>query len=68
MALPIGAIFGIARLSDHAWIAKPVGALVEFFRAIPVLLLMFFAYSLYSPVHRHRPRHPAAVRGRAPAW
>jgi glutamate transport system permease protein len=48
MALPIGAIFGIARLSDHWWIAKPAGVLVEFFRAIPVLLLMFFAFTLYS--------------------
>ena len=48
MALPIGAIFGIARLSDHWWIARPAGVLVEFFRAIPVLLLMFFAYTAYS--------------------
>lgn len=47
MALPIGAIFGIARLSDHAWIAKTAGTLVEFFRAIPVLILMFFAFTVY---------------------
>jgi glutamate transport system permease protein len=48
MALPIGAVFGIARLSDHWWIARPAGVLVEFFRSIPVLLLMFFAFTLYS--------------------
>lgn len=48
MALPIGAIFGIARLSDHAWIRRPAGVLVEFFRAIPVLILMFFAFTFYS--------------------
>lgn len=47
MALPIGALFGIARLSDHAWIAKTAGTLVEFFRAIPVLILMFFANTFY---------------------
>jgi glutamate transport system permease protein len=47
MALPIGALFGIARLSDHAWLAKTAGTLVEFFRAIPVLILMFFAYQVY---------------------
>jgi glutamate transport system permease protein len=47
MALPIGALFGIARLSDHWWIAKIAGTLVEFFRAIPVLLLMFFAFTFY---------------------
>lgn len=48
IALPVGAIFGIARLSDHWWIARPAGVIVEFFRAIPVLLLMFFAFQLYA--------------------
>lgn len=48
MALPIGALFGIARLSDHWWIARPAGFLVEFFRAIPVLILMFFANTAYA--------------------
>lgn len=48
IALPVGAIFGIARLSDHWWIARPAGAIVEFFRAIPVLLLMFFAFQIYA--------------------
>ena len=48
IALPVGAIFGIARMSDHWWIARPVGAIVEFFRAIPVVLLMFFAFQLYA--------------------
>lgn len=48
MALPIGAIFGIARLSDHSWIRVPASVLVEFFRAIPVLILMFFAFTFYS--------------------
>lgn len=48
IALPVGAIFGIARLSDHWWIARPAGAIVEFFRSIPVLLLMFFAFQIYA--------------------
>ncbi|MET9804068.1 amino acid ABC transporter permease [Streptomyces sp. NPDC006368] len=43
IALPLGALLGIARLSDHAWVRVPVGAVVEFFRAIPVLLMMMFA-------------------------
>lgn len=47
IALPLGALLGIARLSDHAWVRIPVGAIVEFFRAIPVLVLMFFASALY---------------------
>ncbi|MFF0728260.1 amino acid ABC transporter permease [Streptomyces sp. NPDC004134] len=48
IALPLGALFGIARLSDHAWVRVPAGAVVEFFRAIPVLLLMLFANQFYS--------------------
>ncbi|MFF4895765.1 amino acid ABC transporter permease [Streptomyces sp. NPDC001068] len=47
IALPLGAFFGIARMSDHAWIRVPAGAVVEFFRAIPVLLLMLFAMEFY---------------------
>ncbi|RJL26529.1 amino acid ABC transporter permease [Bailinhaonella thermotolerans] len=43
LALVFGAVFGIARLSDHAWIRLPAGAVVEFFRAVPLLHLMFFA-------------------------
>lgn len=66
MALPIGALFGIARLSDHWWIAKPAGFLVEFFRAIPVLILMFFAneaYALFTDISRdYRPLY-AVVTG-----
>jgi glutamate transport system permease protein len=48
IALPLGAVLGIARLSDHAWIRVPVGMIVEFFRAIPVLILMIFGVALYS--------------------
>lgn len=48
IALPLGAIFGIARLSDHLWVRVPAGVVVEFFRAIPVLLLMLFANELYA--------------------
>lgn len=47
IALPIGAILGIGRLSDHAWVRWPVGVIVEFFRAIPVLILMLFAFELW---------------------
>ncbi|MFD3334047.1 amino acid ABC transporter permease [Streptomyces sp. NPDC058700] len=47
IALPLGAVLGIGRLSDHRWVRVPVGAVVEFFRAIPVLLLMVFAHQVY---------------------
>ncbi|MFD5752808.1 amino acid ABC transporter permease [Streptomyces sp. NPDC127033] len=47
IALPFGALLGIGRLSDHAWVRVPVGVVVEFFRSIPVLLMMVFASALY---------------------
>ncbi|MFD3659788.1 amino acid ABC transporter permease [Streptomyces sp. NPDC058659] len=47
IALPLGAVLGIGRLSDHRWVRVPAGAVVEFFRAIPVLLLMIFANQIY---------------------
>ncbi|MEU9187697.1 amino acid ABC transporter permease [Streptomyces sp. NPDC048484] len=48
IALPLGAVLGIARLSDHAWVRVPAGVVVEFFRAIPVLVLMIFGLALFS--------------------
>ncbi|WP_052851403.1 amino acid ABC transporter permease [Streptomyces avicenniae] len=47
IALPLGAILGIGRLSDHWWIRRPCDVVVEFFRALPVLLLMLFANEAY---------------------
>ncbi|GGT13326.1 amino acid ABC transporter permease [Nonomuraea spiralis] len=46
LALVFGAVFGLARLSDHAWIRVPAAAVVEIFRAIPLLLLIFFIFYL----------------------
>ncbi|GHF09092.1 glutamate ABC transporter permease [Streptomyces fumanus] len=48
IALPLGAVLGIARLSDHAWVRIPVSIVVEFFRAIPVLVLMIFGLALFA--------------------
>lgn len=48
IALPLGAVLGIARLSDHVWIRVPAAVVVEFFRAIPVLVLMIFGLALYA--------------------
>jgi glutamate transport system permease protein len=44
LALVFGAIFAAGRLSDHAWIRGIAGFVVEFFRAIPALILMFLFY------------------------
>ncbi|MBR8743481.1 amino acid ABC transporter permease [Nocardiopsis sp. MG754419] len=46
LAILFGLVFGIARLSDHWWIRIPAGAVVEFFRGIPLLMLIFFTMAL----------------------
>jgi glutamate transport system permease protein len=43
-AVFLGAILGVGKLSDHAWVRWPCWAIVEFFRAVPVLLLMVFVW------------------------
>ncbi|MEZ3181909.1 amino acid ABC transporter permease [Streptomyces pimonensis] len=48
IAMPLGALLGIARLSDHVWVRVPAGIVVEFFRAIPVLVLMIFGLALFA--------------------
>jgi len=44
LALIFGAVFAAARISDHAWLRAPATVIVELFRAIPLLILMFFFY------------------------
>ena len=68
IALPLGAIFGIARLSDHRWVRVPAGAVVEFFRAIPVLLLMIFANEFYVRLHGRQQRATGPCTRSSPAW
>lgn len=43
-ALVVGFVLAIGRMSEHAWIRWPFTAIVEVFRAIPVLVLMFLLY------------------------
>jgi glutamate transport system permease protein len=44
LALAFGAVFAACRLSDHAWLSRPAVVVVEFFRAIPLLVMIFFFY------------------------
>lgn len=43
-AVVFGVVFGIGKLSEHRWIRWPSAVIVEFFRAVPVLLLMVFIW------------------------
>jgi glutamate transport system permease protein len=47
-AIVFGVAFGIGKLSDHVWLRWPCWAVVEFFRAVPVLLMMYFVYYSYG--------------------
>ena len=48
LAVVFGAVFGIGKLSDHKLVRWPCWLVVEFFRAVPVLLMMFFLFFAYS--------------------
>ncbi|MFD4369778.1 amino acid ABC transporter permease [Rhodococcus sp. NPDC058521] len=48
LALILGAVLGIGRLSDHRPIRIVAGVFVEFFRAVPVLILMIFMYQVFA--------------------
>jgi glutamate transport system permease protein len=44
LSLVFGIVFAVGRLSEHRWLSIPSGIVVEFFRAVPLLLLMFFIF------------------------
>jgi glutamate transport system permease protein len=44
LSMAVGALLAVGRLSHRAWLARPVGAWVELFRGVPLLLLIFFVF------------------------
>jgi glutamate transport system permease protein len=42
LALPFGVLFAVGRLSVRRWLSVPAGAIIEFCRAVPLLLMIFF--------------------------
>lgn len=44
LALAFGFLFAVARLSEHAWLRAPAYAVVELFRAIPLVVMIFFLF------------------------
>ncbi|MGP6172973.1 amino acid ABC transporter permease [Corynebacterium sp. A21] len=59
LALMMGVLLGLGRMSQAAWLRWLCGGIVEFFRAIPVLLLMIFAYQLFAIYGVLPPKHLA---------
>lgn len=50
LAVAFGAVFAAGRLSEHAALRWPSIAVIEFFRAVPVLLLIFGLFLTYGDV------------------
>ena len=46
LATAMGALLAIGRLSDHRWVRIPVTTVIEFFRAVPLLVVIFAAFLL----------------------
>jgi glutamate transport system permease protein len=44
VATVLGLLLAVARLSDHRWVRLPVATVIEFFRAIPLLVVIFALY------------------------
>jgi len=51
LAVVFGLILGVGKLSEHSWIRWPCWAVVEFFRAVPVLMLMILFFYSYGVSH-----------------
>lgn len=47
-SVAFGLVFGMGRLSQLALVRRVCGTVVEFFRAVPVLLMMVFFYGLFG--------------------
>jgi glutamate transport system permease protein len=44
LATVLGMLLAVGRLSDHRWVRVPVTAVIEFFRAVPLLVVIFTLY------------------------
>jgi polar amino acid transport system permease protein len=47
LALVLGLVFALARMSARPYVSLPVGAFVEFIRSTPVLIQIFFLYFVF---------------------
>lgn len=48
LALLFGVVFASGRLSDRAWLRIPATTVIEFFRAVPLVLLILFLFLGYG--------------------
>ncbi len=48
LSLVLGLVLSMGRMSEHRLLRWPAGVFVEFFRAVPVLIMMIFAFFFMS--------------------
>jgi glutamate transport system permease protein len=48
LAIVLGLLLAVGRMSDRGWIRTPCRLVIEFFRAVPVLLLIIFVFGLLA--------------------
>ncbi len=65
LAMAIGAVMALTRLGDHRAVRWPAVAYVEFFRALPLLLLIYFTFVALPPLGLHPSVFQALVLGLA---
>jgi glutamate transport system permease protein len=61
LAVAFGTAFGVGKLSEHGWVRWPCLLVVEFFRAVPVLLLMIFVFFFWGITHDDLGRYGSVV-------
>lgn len=44
LAVAFGLLLALARLSEHPWLRTPAFAIIELFRAIPLVIMIFFLF------------------------
>lgn len=47
-AVAMGLLLAVGKMSDHAWLRWPAWLVVEFFRAVPLLLLIIFLWAIFG--------------------
>ena len=50
LSIVFGAVFAVGRLSERGWVRWPSTLVVEFFRAVPLLMLILAVYLVYGDV------------------
>ncbi len=48
LAVVFGVLFGVGKMSDRVWLRWPCWLVVEFFRAVPLLLLIVFVFFTFG--------------------